>query len=126
VELDFQKIRLKEISQRTGKCEDYLKLSKPYVMRKRYKNCHSHIYHILFQFSRSFCGQLDKSFKMIEEVDESNLQLTFHSDILEESQGFEVIIRRKSSTKMFLKYYLEVSSIKFHLYLQIVIEITRN
>jgi len=63
---------------------------------------------------------------MIEEVDESNLQLTFHSDILEESQGFEVIIRRKSSTKMFLKYYLEVSSIKFYLYLQIVIEITRN
>jgi len=63
---------------------------------------------------------------MIEEVDESNLQLTFHSDSLEESQGFEVIIRRKSSTKMFLKYYLEVSSIKFHLYLQIVIEITRN
>jgi len=50
---------------------------------------------------------------MIEEVDESNLQLTFHSDSLEESQGFEVIIRRKSSTKMFLKYYLEVSSIKF-------------
>nr|XP_036671656.1 cubilin homolog [Drosophila suzukii] len=89
VELDFQKIRLKEISQRTGKCEDYLKLSKPY-------------------FSRSFCGRLDKSFKMIEEVDESNLQLTFHSDILEESHGFEVIIRRKSNCN---RNYTELSQV---------------
>ncbi|EDW41163.1 GM24708 [Drosophila sechellia] len=77
VELDFRKLRLKEISQRTGKCTDYIKLSKPY-------------------FSRSYCGQHDKSFKIVEAVNESNLQLDFHSDGLEESQGFEVIIRRKS------------------------------
>ncbi|KMY99076.1 cubilin homolog isoform X1 [Drosophila simulans] len=77
VELDFRKLRLKEISQRTGKCTDYIKVSKPY-------------------FSRSYCGEHDKGFKIVEEVNESNLQLDFHSDGLEESQGFEVIIRRKS------------------------------
>ncbi|EDV51468.2 cubilin homolog [Drosophila erecta] len=76
VELDFRKLRLKEISQRTGKCTDYIELSKPH-------------------FSRSYCGQHDKSFSMVEEVNESNLQIAFHSDGLEESQGFEVIIRRK-------------------------------
>jgi len=32
VELEFRKLRLKEISQGTGKCTDYLKLSKPYVI----------------------------------------------------------------------------------------------
>ncbi|XP_017111903.1 cubilin homolog [Drosophila elegans] len=76
LEIDFQKLRLKEISQRTGKCEDYLKVSKSY-------------------FTQSFCGQHDKSFKLNEEIDLSDMQLTFHSDELEESQGFEVVIRRK-------------------------------
>ncbi|XP_039485939.1 cubilin homolog [Drosophila santomea] len=76
VELDFRKLSLKEISQRTGQCTDYIKVSKPY-------------------FSRSYCGQHDKSFTLVEEVNEANLQLAFHSDGLEESQGFEVIIRRK-------------------------------
>ncbi|XP_070071373.1 cubilin homolog [Drosophila takahashii] len=89
VELDFQKLRLKEISQRTGECEDYLKLSKPY-------------------FTRSFCGQHDKSFKMIESVDVSNLQLTFHSEVLEESQGFEVIIRPKPNCN---RTYTELSAV---------------
>ncbi|XP_017081199.1 cubilin homolog [Drosophila eugracilis] len=89
VEIDFQKLRLKEVSQRTGKCEDYLKLSKPY-------------------FTRYYCGQYDKSFKMIEAIDESNLQLTFHSALLEESQGFEVIIRRKSNCN---RNYTELSQV---------------
>uniref|UniRef100_A0A6P4EJQ7 Cubilin n=1 Tax=Drosophila rhopaloa TaxID=1041015 RepID=A0A6P4EJQ7_DRORH len=89
LEFDFQKLRLKDISQRSGKCEDYLKLSKPY-------------------FTRSFCGQHEKSFKLIEEVGESGMQLTFHSDKLEESQGFEVIIRRKPNCN---RNYTELSQI---------------
>ncbi|XP_017095248.2 cubilin homolog [Drosophila bipectinata] len=76
VEFDLKWLQLKDFSQKTGKCEDYLKISKSY--RSQY-----------------LCGEFNKTYKFIEDLSQFPLELNFHSEGLEESMGFEVVARRK-------------------------------
>ncbi|KAH8286857.1 hypothetical protein KR018_002895 [Drosophila ironensis] len=77
VEVDFQWLRLNDVSQQTGKCVDYLKMSKPYS-------------------DQYFCGVFNKTYSLIEELSESEaLEFNFHISELQESSGFEIILRQK-------------------------------
>ncbi|XP_022226345.2 cubilin homolog [Drosophila obscura] len=74
-EVEIRWLNLREVSQLTGKCVDYLLISETWTP------------HYL-------CGQLNNTFKRLSSPDNSNFQLTFHSEELTDSTGFEVIVRQ--------------------------------
>ncbi|KAH8379700.1 hypothetical protein KR009_006651 [Drosophila setifemur] len=90
VEIDIQWLSLRDVSQETGKCEDFLKLSKAFYVQY-------------------FCGSFNKTYKLIESLaGNDDMQFNFHSSELQESSGFEVVVRRKPTCN---RNYTELSQV---------------
>ncbi|KAH8296515.1 hypothetical protein KR054_007352 [Drosophila jambulina] len=84
VEIELKDLNLPEVSQQTGKCEDYLRVAK--------------IFSFLMSYTQDFCGHYNQSYKMIKDLRiRDKLELTFHSSSFNEFTGFEVVLRRKPS-----------------------------
>ncbi|XP_034122311.1 cubilin homolog [Drosophila guanche] len=75
-EIEIRWLNLRDVSQLTGKCVDYLRLSESWLQSPQY-----------------FCGQLNNTFKRLLSPESLTLELTFHSEELTEFTGFEVLIR---------------------------------
>ncbi|KAH8357601.1 hypothetical protein KR200_003594 [Drosophila serrata] len=95
VEIELKHLNLTEISQRTGKCEDYLRLAK--------------ISSFSISNSQDFCGYYNQSYRMIRDIRKRDiLELTFHSSAFNEFTGFEVVFRRKPTCN---RNYTDLSQI---------------
>ncbi|KAH8322862.1 hypothetical protein KR059_009186 [Drosophila kikkawai] len=82
IEIELKDLNLPEVSQRTGKCEDYLRLAKKSPFSTSY--------------SQDFCGHYNQTYKMIKEIQRRDkLELTFHSSAFTELTGLEIVLRRK-------------------------------
>ncbi|KAH8239867.1 hypothetical protein KR032_008825 [Drosophila birchii] len=95
VEIELKNVKLPEVSQRTGKCEDYLRLAKrsPFLVAS----------------PQDFCGHYNQSYKMIREIrNRDKLELTFHSSAFNEFTGFQVVFRRKPTCN---RNYTDLSQI---------------
>ncbi|XP_017135474.1 cubilin homolog isoform X2 [Drosophila miranda] len=76
-EIEIRWVNLRDVSQVTGKCLDYLRLSESWS-------------------PQYFCGQFNNTLKRLSSAENLNFQLTFHSEELTDSTGFELVIRQNT------------------------------
>ncbi|XP_068150750.1 cubilin homolog [Drosophila tropicalis] len=70
VEVRIRWLRVREVSQITGKCVDYLQVSGSFP-------------------TKYYCGQLNDTYEVIEKYASDNFKLTFHTDDLDKDSGVE-------------------------------------